>query len=88
MNPNLEYAQFIPGVNTGRGIGLIETRGFTRLVEAIGLIASSHAWRDEDDRGLRAWFASLQVTSFALFLDRAPLAKQVLEQAKRKRIAA
>src|SRR5207245_6572822 len=32
MNPNLEYAQFIPGVNTGRGIGLIETRGFTPLV--------------------------------------------------------
>ena len=114
MNPNLEYAQFIPGVNTGRGIGLIETRGFTRVLDAIGLIASSKAWRSEDDRGVREWFTTflkwmqesrngqdeaaaknnhgtyydLQVTSFALFLDRAALAKQILEQAKQKRIAA
>jgi hypothetical protein len=113
MNPNLEYAQFIPGVNTGRGIGLIETRGFTRVVDAIGLIASSKAWRAEDDRGVRDWFTAfvswmqeskngkdeaaaknnhgtyydLQVTSFALFLDRVPLAKEILEQAKQKRIA-
>jgi hypothetical protein len=113
MNPNLEYAQFIPGVNTGRGIGLIETRGFTRVVDAIGLIAGSKAWRPEDDRGVREWFAAflawmeesrngkdeaaaknnhgtyydLQVTSFALFLDQSALAKQILEQAKHKRIA-
>jgi hypothetical protein len=113
MNPNLEYAQFIPGVNTGRGIGLIETRSFTRVVDAIGLIASSKAWRSEDQRSVQAWFTAfltwmqesrngqeeaaaknnhgtyydLQVASFALFLDRAPLAKQILEQAKQKRIA-
>ena len=113
MNPNLEYAQFIPGVNTGRGIGLIETRSFTRVVDAVGLIASSRAWRAGDDRGLRDWFTAflnwmqdsrngqeeaaaknnhgtyydLQVTSFALFLDRSPLARQILEQAKQKRIA-
>jgi Alginate lyase len=113
MNPNLEYAQFIPGVNTGRGIGLIETRGFTRVIDAMGLIGGSKAWRPEDDREVRAWFAAflkwmqesengqdesaaknnhgtyydLQVTSFALFLDRAALAKQILEQAKQKRIA-
>jgi hypothetical protein len=56
MNPNLEYAQFIPGVNTGRGIGLIETRGLTRVVDAIGLLEGSKALTIEDERGLKDWF--------------------------------
>jgi len=113
MNPNLEYAQFIPGVNTGRGIGLIETRGFTRVIDAIGLIEGSRAWTKEDDRGVKQWFGEflrwmqeskngkdesaaknnhgtyydLQIVSYALFLDR-PLARDALELAKEKRIAA
>ena len=56
MNANLEYAQFIPGVNTGRGIGLIETRGLTRVVDAIGLLGGSKALSTADERGLREWF--------------------------------
>src|SRR5262249_56327936 len=56
LKPNLEYAQFIPGVNTGRGIGLIETRGFTRVVDAIGLLERSKAWTADDDRGAKEWF--------------------------------
>ena len=56
MNPNLEYAQFIPGINTGRGIGLIETRGLTRVVDAIGLLGGSKALSAADERGLRDWF--------------------------------
>src|SRR6266581_4218992 len=56
MNPNLQYAQFIPGVNTGRGIGLIETRGLTQVVDAIGLLAGSKSLSGEDDRGLRDWY--------------------------------
>ena len=56
MNPNLQYAQFIPGVNTGRGIGLIETRGLTRVVDAIGLLAGSKALTNDDERALKDWF--------------------------------
>jgi hypothetical protein len=55
MNPNLEYAQFIPGVNTGRGIGLIETRGLTRVVDAIGLLSGSKALTAADQKGLQDW---------------------------------
>src|SRR5947209_2716645 len=56
MNPYRQYAQAIPGVNTGRGIGLIEMRGLTRIVDAIGLLAGSKSWTAADQRGLEDWF--------------------------------
>src|SRR3989442_875517 len=59
MNPNLQYAQFIPGVNTGRGIGLIETRGLTRVVDAIGLLAGSETLTGAHQRGLQGWFCKI-----------------------------
>lgn len=57
MNPNFEYAQAVPGVNTGRGIGLIETAGLTGVVDAIGLLAGASAWTEADQRGTEQWFA-------------------------------
>ncbi|HTK38238.1 MAG TPA: alginate lyase family protein [Pyrinomonadaceae bacterium] len=113
MNPNLEYAQYVPGVNTGRGIGLIETRGLTRVVDSIGLLAGSKSFPDADKRGIEDWFSKflqwmqeskngrqestsknnhgtiydVQEVSYALFLGKRDVAKNILETAKQKRIA-
>lgn len=56
MNPNLEFAQAIMGVNTGRGIGIIDTRPLVDAIDAVGLLAGSSAWTAADDKGLHDWF--------------------------------
>ena len=36
MNPNLNYAQAVPGVNDGRGTGIIESIALTGIADAAG----------------------------------------------------
>lgn len=57
MKPNLEFAQGIPGHNTGRGTGLIETRDLYRLVDTVGLLEGSKSWSAADQKGMKDWCA-------------------------------
>lgn len=58
MNPHLDYAQFIPGLNDGRGTGLIETRDLTVIPDALVLLEGSAALSESERAGLKAWFAA------------------------------
>lgn len=57
MNPNLVYAQAVPGVNDGRGTGLIETISLTGIADAAGLLEGSASWTKADAGALRQWYA-------------------------------
>ncbi|HVU44956.1 MAG TPA: alginate lyase family protein [Terracidiphilus sp.] len=57
MNPNLNYAQAVLGVNNGRGIGLIDVRTMPRVLDGITLLEGSPSLTKDDREGLRKWFA-------------------------------
>jgi hypothetical protein len=57
MNPNMNHAQYIPGINTGRGIGIIETHGIYKLIDALCLLEASAEWSTTDDRQMRQWLS-------------------------------
>jgi hypothetical protein len=58
MNPHLQFGQYIPGINQGRGIGIIETRNLPELLDGVRLIGGSPAWTKADEDGLQAWMRS------------------------------
>ncbi len=58
MNPNLNFAQAIKGVNDGRGAGLIDSRHYIKLIDGIQLIRPSKYFTAADLSGMQAWFSS------------------------------
>ncbi len=56
MNPNLTYAGYVPGVNQGSAGGVLQGRGFSRIVDSIGLLAGSSGWTEKDQSGMHEWF--------------------------------
>jgi alginate lyase len=57
MNPNLQYAQAIKGVSTGRGIGIIDTIHLVEVARSAMLLERDHILVGKDLEGTRAWFA-------------------------------
>ena len=57
MNPNLQYAQAIPGVSPGRGIGIIDTLHLIDVPRAVEIMQKSPAFPPEVTAGLKKWFA-------------------------------
>ena len=57
MNPNLDYGQAVPGINSGRGIGIIETIALTGIADAAGLLQGSKSWTAAADQSLKQWYA-------------------------------
>ena len=56
MNPNMNYAQYVKGVNDGRGTGILDSRSFADVVSIVGLLDSSKSWSKLDSDGLKNWF--------------------------------
>src|SRR6186997_1722340 len=56
MNPHLEYGQAVPGINTGRGIGLIETVALTNIADAAILLQGAKSWTEADHSSLQKWY--------------------------------
>jgi hypothetical protein len=57
MNPNLEYGQAIPGINNGRGIGIIETIPLINIADAASHLYNSPAWPANKSQALQNWYA-------------------------------
>jgi hypothetical protein len=113
MNPNLNFGQGIPGGVEGRPMGIIGTRGFVGLVDAIRLLKNSKSWTDVDQKGMVDWmthylewlrtskigigegnatnnhgtFYDVQVAALAVFVGKTDLAKEIITNAREKRIA-
>lgn len=61
MNPNLEYAQMVPGHNggKGRGYGLIDTYSFVEMLDGVALLEQSKSFTTKDSKQLKQWFGRL-----------------------------
>jgi hypothetical protein len=56
MNPNLQYAQAIKGISTGRGIGVIDTLHLVEPARAAKVLADAGVLKGDDLAAIQKWF--------------------------------
>ncbi len=56
MIPNLNHGQVIMGVDTGRGIGIIDIHLVPELLDAISILETSKSMNKEVAKGIHDWF--------------------------------
>lgn len=61
MNPNLNYAQMVPGHNgnKGRCYGVLDTYSFVEMLDAVQLLEQSKAFTNSDSKKLKTWFGRI-----------------------------
>ncbi|NCD71209.1 alginate lyase family protein [Mucilaginibacter agri] len=57
MNPNLQYAQAIKGVATGRGIGIIDTIQLMEVAQGVEVLEGSSSLDQGTLMGIKSWFS-------------------------------
>ncbi|GAB3851457.1 hypothetical protein GCM10028822_18140 [Hymenobacter terrigena] len=57
MNPNLQFAQAIKGVSTGRGIGIIDTIQLMEVAQGVLVMEGATALDANTRGGVKKWFA-------------------------------
>ncbi|MFN8347755.1 MAG: alginate lyase family protein [Spirosomataceae bacterium] len=75
MNPHLNFGQGIPGINTGRGIGIIETRDLGKVCDAATLISTSKSWDSVAQKQFKAW-----CSAYTKWLTDSPLGKDEADE--------
>lgn len=61
MNPNLEYAQSVPGMNGGKGrcYGVLDAYSLVGMLDGVRLLEQSRSFTAKDSKALKKWFGEL-----------------------------
>lgn len=59
VNPNLRFAQHVPGKADGRCYGVIDAYSYVKMLDGVQLLEKSKSFTQKDSKLLKAWFSQL-----------------------------